>query len=169
MSVMRLYRFGRWCHLRGIPVIPALVYRAIFVLSGAVVPMSVEIGAGSTLAYGGVGVVLHEQARIGRRVTISPHVTLGGRCGHGGVPTIEDDCHIGAGARILGPVRIGRGARVGANAVVIKDVPAFAVAAGIPARIVRTGVRPCHCITGESEEPAAAGEIALSEALGARG
>jgi len=168
VSVMRLYRIGRWCYLRHVPLVPQLIYRLIFLLSGAVVPMSVEIGAGSALAYAGVGVVLHEHARIGRRVTISPQVTVGGRCGHTGVPVIEDDCHIGAGARILGPVRIGRGARVGANAVVIKDVPAFAVAAGIPARIVRTGVRPCHCITGEAEE-AVPGVVDLAEALEARG
>ena len=147
MNAVRLYRLGRWCYERRIPVLPWLAYRLILVLTGAVVPMSVEIGEGSVLAYGGVGVVLHERARIGRNVTISPQVTVGGRCGHDGIPVIEDDCHIGAGARILGPVRVGQGARVGANAVVIKDVPAYAVAAGVPARIVRTNVMPCHCRT----------------------
>jgi serine O-acetyltransferase len=145
MSTMTLYRFGRWCHERRVPLVPHLVHRMIFILAGAVVPMSAEIGEGSLLAYGGVGVVLHQNARIGRGVTISPQVLLGGRCGHTGVPVIEDDCHIGAGAKILGPVRVGRGARVGANAVVLQDVAPFTVVAGVPARVLRTGVRPCPC------------------------
>lgn len=145
MAVMRLYRIGRWCYRHHVPVVPGLLYRLIFLLSGAVIPMSAEIGAGTVLAYGGNGVLLHPDARVGRRVTLAPQVVLGGRCGHGGVPVIEDDVHIGVGAKILGPVRVGTGARIGANAVVLTDVPPRAVAAGVPARILRTNVRPCGC------------------------
>jgi len=148
MGVLKLYRIGRWCRERHVPVVPGLMYRLIFLLSGAVIPMSVEIGEGSIIAYGGNGVVLHDDARIGRRVTISPQVTLGGRCGHRGVPVLEDDVHVGVGAKILGPVRIGAGARVGANAVVVRDVPARAVVGGIPARILKTNVAPCSCEAG---------------------
>ena len=151
MGVLKLYRFGRWCYTHRVPVVPAVIYRLIFFVSGAVIPMSVEIGEGSVVAYGGNGLVLHPDARVGRRVTLSPQVTLGGRCGHGGVPVIEDDVHIGVGARVLGPVRVGAGARIGANAVVLTDVPARAVAGGVPARILRTNVAPCSC--GASEEP----------------
>jgi serine O-acetyltransferase len=151
MGVMILYRLGRWCHERRVPVVPQLVYRLIFYLCGAVVPMSVDIGEGSSLAYGGSGVVLHARARVGRNVVIAPQVVLGGRCGHDGVPIIEDDVHIGVGAKILGPVRVGRGARVGANAVVLSDVPAAAAVAGIPARVIRTSVPACTCCAGGAE------------------
>jgi serine O-acetyltransferase len=153
MSVMTLYRVGRWCYVRRVPVVPQVMYRLIFLLAGAVVPMSVEIGEGTQLAYGGNGVVLHRRARIGRNVVIAPQVTLGGRNGLEDVPVVEDDCYLGSGAKILGPIRIGRGAHIGANAVVIKDVPEFAVAAGVPARILRIGTAPYH------HQMAAAAEI----------
>lgn len=68
---------------------------------------------------------------------ISPCVTIGGRSGIFAVPQIEDDVFIGAGARILGDVTIGRGAVIGANAVVLKSVPPGAIVAGVPARIIR--------------------------------
>jgi serine O-acetyltransferase len=144
MSIMTLYRVGHWCHVRHVPIVPQVMYRLIFLLAGAVVPMSVEIGEGTVLAYGGNGVVLHDRARIGRNVVIAPQVTLGGRNGLEDVPVVEDDCYIGSGAKVLGPIRIGRGAHIGANAVVIKDVPEFAVAAGVPARILRVGTMPHH-------------------------
>lgn len=144
MNTMTLYRIGHWCYLRHVPVVPQVMYRLIFLLAGAVIPMSVEIGEGSRLAYGGLGVVLHERVRIGRNVALAPQVTLGGRVGHHDVPIVEDDCYIGVGAKVLGAVRIGRGAHIGANAVVVKDVPAMAVAAGVPARILSVGVVPKH-------------------------
>lgn len=89
-----------------------------------VVPVRCNIGEGSELGYGGIAVVIHERAQIGRHVMISPCVTIGGRSGILGVPVIEDGVFIGAGAKILGDVRIGHGATIGANAVVLKSVPA---------------------------------------------
>jgi serine O-acetyltransferase len=95
------------------------------------------IGEGSELGYGGIAVVIHDRAQIGRHVMISPCVTIGGRSGISGVPIIEDEVFIGVGARILGDVTIGRGATIGANAVVLQSVPAGAVVAGVPARVIR--------------------------------
>jgi len=145
MGVMKLYRFGRWCYTHRIPLLPQVVYRLIFFMYGAVVPIEVDLGEGTVLAYGGSGVVLHAAVRVGRNVTISPQVVLGGRCGHGSVPVVEDDVHIGVGAKVLGPIRIGAGSRIGANAVVIEDVPPRSAVAGVPARVVRTEVEPCTC------------------------
>ena len=68
---------------------------------------------------------------------ISPCVTIGGRSGISWVRIIEDEVFIGVGARILGDVTIGRGATIGANAVVLQSVPAGAVVAGVPARVIR--------------------------------
>jgi serine O-acetyltransferase len=69
-------------------------------------------------------------------------VTIGGRAGHPGLPVIEDDVRIGAGAAILGPVRVGRGALVGANAVVLHDVRPYAIVGGVPARELRAPHAP---------------------------
>ena len=73
---------------------------------------------------------------------ISPCVTIGGRSGKVEVPVIEDDVFIGSGAKVLGDVHIGRGAQIGANAVVLQSVPAGAVVAGVPARIIRQAKVP---------------------------
>jgi serine O-acetyltransferase len=88
----------------------------------------------------GMGVVIGETAEVGDNVLIYHGVTLGGAGNETSVkrhPTIEDDVIIGAGAKILGPITIGKGAKIGANAVVLEDVPAYTTAVGIPARIVK--------------------------------
>jgi serine O-acetyltransferase len=86
----------------------------------------------------GAGVVIGETAEIGDDVTLYHGVTLGGTSLSKGKrhPTLEDGTLVGAGAKILGPVRIGAGANVGANSVVISDVPAGMTVVGIPGRIV---------------------------------
>jgi serine O-acetyltransferase len=77
------------------------------------------------------GIIIHSGAQIGQRVTIMQQVTLGGRqIGINEAPIIEDDVYLGAGAKVLGHVRIGRGAIVGANAVVTRNVPAGATVVG---------------------------------------
>ncbi len=85
----------------------------------------------------GMGVVIGETAEVGDDVMLYHGVTLGGRSMSRGKrhPTVGDGVTIGAGARVLGPVELGAGAQVGANAVVVSDVPAGAVAVGVPARI----------------------------------
>ncbi|MEJ2630628.1 MAG: serine O-acetyltransferase [Acidihalobacter sp.] len=87
----------------------------------------------------GMGVVIGETAEIGDDCTLYHGVTLGGTSWQKGKrhPTLGDNVVVGAGAKILGPINIGKGARVGSNAVVLKDVPEEATAVGIPAHIVR--------------------------------
>jgi serine O-acetyltransferase len=85
----------------------------------------------------GMGVVIGETAEVGDDVVLFHGATLGGRSMHHGKrhPTLGDRVVVGAGAKVLGPVRIGNDAQIGANAVVVKDVPAGAVAVGVPAEI----------------------------------
>lgn len=86
----------------------------------------------------GMGVVIGETSEVGDDCTLYHGVTLGGVRRSKGKrhPTLEDQVVIGAGAKILGPIRIGRGARVGSNAVVVKDVPAYATVVGVPGHLV---------------------------------
>lgn len=89
----------------------------------------------------GMGVVIGETAEIGDNVTMYHGVTLGGVGGEPNTkrhPTIGNNVIIGAGAKILGPITIGDGAKIGANAVVLKDVPPYSTVVGIPGKIVKT-------------------------------
>jgi serine O-acetyltransferase len=87
----------------------------------------------------GMGVVIGETSIIGDNCTIYHGVTLGGTSWKQGKrhPTLENKVVVGAGAKILGPITIGTGAKIGSNAVVVKDIPKNVVAVGIPARIVQ--------------------------------
>jgi serine O-acetyltransferase len=103
----------------------------------------IEIHPGATIGRRffidhGMGVVIGETALIGDDCTLYHGVTLGGTSWNKGKrhPTLGDGVVVGAGAKILGPITIGRGARIGSNAVVVKDVPECATAVGIPARIL---------------------------------
>jgi len=134
--VIALYRLARWCHLRRESFLPWLLYSLNRIFFATVLPPSAQIGRDVVLGYRGLGIVIHRQAVIGDRVNVGTKVTIGGRAGIPGAPRIEDDVLLGSGAQILGPIRIGRGAQVGANAVVLCDVPDGATAVGVPARIL---------------------------------
>lgn len=86
------------------------------------------------------GIIVHSKAQVGDGVVIMQHVTLGARVpGKNEAPVIEDGVYLGAGARVLGAVRIGRNAVVGANAVVTRDVPAGATVVGFNRILVESG------------------------------
>jgi serine O-acetyltransferase len=127
------HRLWRW----RIPLLPRLLYALNRIAFAVSLPPSVQVGSGVVLGYSGLGTVVHARAVIGNGVIVGSCVTIGGRSEHYEVPVIEDDVDIGTGAKILGPLRVGRGAIIGANAVVIHDVPPFAIVAGVPARVLR--------------------------------
>ncbi len=106
-------------------------------LTGIEIHPAASIGKNLFIDHG-MGVVIGETAEIGDNVTLYHGVTLGGVSFNGGKrhPTLEDNVIIGAGAQVLGPITVAKGARVGANAVVVRAVPAGETVVGIPAHTV---------------------------------
>lgn len=117
----------------------------------------------------GMGVVIGETAEIGDDVTIYHGVTLGGTSWKNGKrhPTIENEVVIGAGAKLLGPFVVGRGARIGSNAVVTKTVPPGATVVGVPGRIIQVPVK--QPVPAASEQAPAATELPVKDAFDAYG
>ena len=105
-----------------------LRHRFWSVVTGADIPLTCKIGGGLLIPHPN-GIVIHPDAKVGVNCLIFPQVTLGSR-GGGGVPEIGGHVDIGAGAKVLGPVKIGDHARIGANAVILTDVGEGAVAVG---------------------------------------
>ncbi len=137
MNAMFFYRQARWLYLHHVPFLPKLFELLIFLVYNSKVPYQAEIGKGTKLGYGGIGVVIHSKAKIGRNCTISQQVTLGGNSRYPGVPTIGDNVSMSKGCIVFGGITIGNNVTIGANAVVDKPVPDNAVVAGVPAKILR--------------------------------
>jgi serine O-acetyltransferase len=137
-----VYRYGRRNDRRASGLIRRLcdrfywlAFRVTETLTGISIPKSVRVGPGLRIFHFGT-IVVHAQAEIGANCTLRHGVTIGSRVDGGPVPILEDDVDLGAYAQVLGGVRIGRGAKVGAMSVVLCDVPPGAVAVGVPARII---------------------------------
>lgn len=139
-AVERLHAVSHGLREAGLRPLGALVQGLMRIIYGVSLPASVVVGKDTSFANNGLGTVVHPRVRIGSNCVISSCVSIGCRSKHPDVPVIEDDCFIGAGARILGPVRVGTGSVIGANAVVIQDVPPGSIAVGVPARVVRSGI-----------------------------
>ena len=139
---IRIYRFGRRV-MRKKPGLARKVllkiywlrFRAVETLTGISLPLDAEIGPGLKIYHFG-NVFVHSRARLGANCTLRQGVTIGNRVTDGPAPVVEDDVEFGAYAQVLGGIRIGRGAKIGAMSVVLKDVPPGATAVGIPARII---------------------------------
>ena len=128
------YRAKAHCQARRIPVLPRVLHRLAMITGQISIGDPVVVQPGIYVPHGQV--VVDGMVEIGERVVLSPFVTIGLRAGDVRGPTIGSRASIGTGAKILGPIRIGAQARVGANAVVLADVPDRATVAGIPARII---------------------------------
>ena len=135
-AVLRMYRVGRWLYIKKIPILPALIQRWIRIIFACELPMTVMIGENSQLHHNGLGVVIHERAKLGKNTHIYQNVTIGGRGGRG-VPEIGNNVFIGCGACILGGVIVGDNAVIGANTCVIENVLPNSVVVGDKSRVVK--------------------------------
>lgn len=131
------YKASNWLHKHHMPLFAKVIWKMSYLLFNSSLPPTAEIGQGTKLAYGGIGIVVHGRAVVGKNCMLGQNITIGGKSGWYEVPVIGDNVHISAGARILGPVRVGNNVLIGANAVVVKDVPDNCVVAGVPAKIIK--------------------------------
>jgi serine O-acetyltransferase len=128
------YRAQARLEALGVPVLPRVAHRLAMMTGQVCIGRTVVMHPGVHLGHGQV--VVDGFVEIHPGVVILPWVTIGLRDGHFRGPTIGRDVRIGTGAKVLGPITVHRGARIGANAVVIDDVPARATVVGVPARVV---------------------------------
>jgi serine O-acetyltransferase len=113
-----------------------------FIINGNSISAQAKIGGGTVFFHHGVGCVVHSRSIIGEDCRIFQNVTIGSKWSDdkdpGKPPTIGNHVQIGAGAVLLGDIRIGDYAKIGANAVVLQDVPVHSVAVGVPAKIIKS-------------------------------
>jgi serine O-acetyltransferase len=138
VQALLAHRVSHALYEAGVPLAPRTIAYASRSVTGIEIHPAAKIGDDFFIDHG-AGVVIGETAEIGDRVTLYQGVTLGGTGFARGKrhPTVEDDVTIGSGAKLLGPVTVGHGAKVGANTVVIEDVPARSTVVGNPGHPVR--------------------------------
>ncbi|MBK7614781.1 MAG: serine acetyltransferase [Burkholderiales bacterium] len=138
---MVVYRYGRWRYtVRPAPLrkLFSLIYHLLFkvvqILTGIELPCEAEVGPGFVIDHFG-GIVISGYAKFGARCRVRNGVVVGlSHTEHPVAPVIGDDVDIGAGAKLLGGIKVGHRVLVGANAVVITDIPDDHIAVGVPAR-----------------------------------
>lgn len=133
-AAMLLYRLMQASRESGLGPLEMVFNKLNAVVGGAIIGRGAEFGPGFVLIHSD-GVVINGSVKAGSNVKIEHQVTIGAERRQS--PVIGNDVFIGAGAKIVGPVKIGDGARIGANAVVVHDVPPHTTVVGIPAKPVR--------------------------------
>ena len=144
VQALLAHRAAHALHRARVPLVPRLIAAVARSLTGIEIHPAALIGEGFFIDHG-MGVVVGETAEIGADVTLYQGVTLGGTGFQTGKrhPTVQDNVTIGSGAKLLGPITIGHGAKIGANTVVIHDVPPNSTVVGNPGHPVRVeGRRP---------------------------
>lgn len=140
MGLLLIHRASNALHRSGLRPLS----RALDVLSrllfAAAVPGRATIGRNVFFHHGGLGVVINGRSVIEDDCEIGVHVVLGGKAPIIGAPHIERGCIVHTGAKLIGPIRIGAGSVVAANAVVVADVPPGPLVAGVPAVVKRSGI-----------------------------
>jgi serine O-acetyltransferase len=151
---MLLYRIGNWARRRRLRAVYRLVERVLQIFCGLNISTGAEIGGGLALPHPRT-IIIGDRSKVGRRGCILQGVTLGGsgrkKPDGQSQPHIGDDVLIGAGAVLVGPIQVGNRVRVGANAVVTRDLPDDCTVVGNPMRIVRIGDRRVGLLEQDDE------------------
>jgi serine O-acetyltransferase len=142
---MIVYRLMQWARRARLVPLEIAFNKVNAILGNCIIGRGAEFGPGLVLIHA-TGVVINGRVRFGANARIEHQVTVGAE--RGASPVIGDDVFIGAGAKVIGAVMVGDGARIGANAVVVHDVPAHSTVVGIPARVVRCRRAPGAPIGG---------------------
>lgn len=137
-DVLTLFRVARRLDRAGFRRLSKIAWGLQIPTFGSSIPPRATLGIGVRVGYRGIGIVIHERAVVGDGCLISHQVTIGGRGGHYDVPILEDGVVVGAGAKILGPITVGSHAKIGANAVVVHDVPPGATVVASPCILIDT-------------------------------
>jgi serine O-acetyltransferase len=153
---MVLYRLMQWSHRYRLWPLAMLFNKLNAICCKCIIGRGADFGPGFVLIHA-TGVVINTTVRGGSNVYVEHQVTIGAE--RRAAPTIGNDVFLGAGAKVIGAVQIGDGARVGANAVVVKHVSAYTTVVGIPARVVRRRQPvPLAQATGQADSEADANE-----------
>ena len=138
--LIHFYRLSNFLYQLKIPLIPKLIYYFQYLLFNCAIPAEVKIGKNTKFGYGGIAVVIHKRAVIGDNCKIGTSVTIGGTSKKYEVPIIGDNVQISTGSKILGPIKIGNNVIIGANSVVLIDVPDNCLVVGVPGKIIKTNI-----------------------------
>ncbi|MBE6841548.1 MAG: serine O-acetyltransferase [Oscillospiraceae bacterium] len=144
LHAVRSYRVAHWCYKRKLFTLARIISQASRFFTGIEIHPGATIGKGLFIDHG-MGVVIGETAEIGDNCLIYQGVTLGGTGKDKGKrhPTLGNNVMVGAGAKVLGPFKVGDNVKIAANAVVLEEIPPNCTAVGVPARIIQRGaVKP---------------------------
>ncbi len=132
------HRISHYLWNKGVPLIPRLLSHIVRIFTGIEIHPAAKIGPGFFIDHGS-GVVIGETTEIGENCLLYQGVTLGGTGKEKGKrhPTLGDNVVVGAGAKILGAIRIGNNVKIGANAVVLRSVPDHSIVVGVPGRVIK--------------------------------
>jgi serine O-acetyltransferase len=133
-AAMILYRLMQWCRRWRLTPLELLCNKLNAVFCNCIIGRGAEFGPGLVLIHS-TGIVINGSVRGGEGVHLEHQVTIGAERRQ--APKLGSNVFVGAGAKIIGPVTVGDGARIGANAVVVDDVPEYSTVVGIPAKVVR--------------------------------
>jgi serine O-acetyltransferase len=138
--LLTFYRISNWFSVRKLRKLSRIIDGFNYFFFNSYIPGSAKIGRGTILAYGGIGIVIHNRAVVGENCIIGQGITIGGRSKIHEVPVIGDEVYLGAGCRIIGPISIGDNVIIGPNSVVVNDVEEGSVVVGVPGRVIRSNI-----------------------------
>ena len=151
-SFYKLYKIGNFCVKHKLLVCSKIfggIKRILYPCCD--IPFTTEIGENASFPHRAIGVIIHSNAKIGSNVKIEANVVIGGNFGKG-IPTIGNNVFIGAGAIIIGNVKVGDNCVIGAGAVVTKDVLPNTVVGGVPAKAIKNKYSSWKNERGRNEE-----------------